>query len=305
MIQNIFHRNRQLPDDLWVKCGGCHELIYRGEFENNLQTCVKCGYHARLGARERIETLVDEGSWRDEDEGLLPADPLEFVSLDQPYVSKLAETQAKTGLEEAILTGTARILELPARLAVCDFAFFGASMGSVMGEKISLAAERSAVDRLPLILITSSGGARMHEGIYSLMQMAKTSAALARMGHARVPCICVLTDPTTGGVTASFASLGDVILAEPGALIGFAGPRVIEQTTKQKLPPGAQRPEFLLKHGMIDAIVHRRELRPTLAKLLTIYAGTACAPAKAGAAKAGARKRPRKVTAPVTPGDGG
>jgi acetyl-CoA carboxylase carboxyl transferase subunit beta len=271
LIQNIFHRHRQAPDDLWVQCGGCHELIYRGEFENNLQTCAKCGHHARIGARERICMLLDEGSWVEEDQGLLPANPLDFVSLDQSYADKVAETQQKTGLEEAMLTGMGRVQELPARLSISDFSFFGASMGSVMGEKITRAAERSAEDGFPLVMITSSGGARMHEGIYSLMQMAKTSAALARMGRARVPCISVLTDPTTGGVTASFASLGDVILAEPGALIGFAGPRVIEQTTKQKLPPGAQRPEFLLKHGMIDAIVPRRELRPTIAKLLRVY----------------------------------
>jgi acetyl-CoA carboxylase carboxyl transferase subunit beta len=231
----------------------------------------------------------------------VPGDPLGFVSLDQPYVSKVAETQAKTGLEEAVLTGTARILEHPARLSVCDFAFFGASMGSVMGEKITRAAERCTEDRLPLILVTSSGGARMHEGIYSLMQMAKTSAALARMGRARVPCISVLTDPTTGGVTASFASLGDVILAEPGALIGFAGPRVIEQTTKQKLPPGAQRPEFLLKHGMIDAIVHRRELRPTLAKLLTIYGASSCEPRR-GQPLTTPRRRTRKAATPSPSG---
>src|SRR5581483_4258194 len=222
MIQNIFHRHRELPDDLWVRCGGCHELIYRGEFENNLQTCAKCGHHARLSATERIGMLADAESWTEEDAGVLPADPLEFVSLDQPYAGKLAETQAKTNLEEAVLTGTARIEGNPVRLAVCDFAFLGASMGSVMGEKIARAAERSLADHRPLVLVTSSGGARMHEGIYSLMQMAKTAGALRRLGDARVPCFTVLTDPTTGGVTASFASLGDVILAEPGALIGFA-----------------------------------------------------------------------------------
>ncbi len=278
MIQNIFHRHRQAPDDLWVQCGGCRELIYRGEFQNNLQTCPKCGHHARLSANERIAMLADEGTWTEEDAGLLPSDPLGFISLDQRYADKLTETQNKTGLGEAMLTGSATIEAQPARLAVCDFSFFGASMGSVMGEKIARAAERSSEDHRALVMITSSGGARMHEGIYSLMQMAKTSAALAQMGKARVACISVLTDPTRGGVTASFASLGDVILAEPGALIGFAGPRVIEQTTKQKLPPGAQRPEFLLKHGMIDAIVHRRELRATLAKLLRIYGAAVSGP---------------------------
>jgi len=297
MIQNIFHRHRHLPEDLWVRCGGCHELIYRGEFENNLQTCAKCGFHARLGALERIDTLVDGQTWREEDTGLLPSDPLDFVSLDQRYIDKVTETQAKTGLEEAILTGTAEIEEYPARLAVTDFSFFGASMGSVMGEKITRAAERCAGDRLPLILVISSGGARMHEGIYSLMQMAKTSAAIAQMGRARVPCISVLTDPTTGGVTASFASLGDVIIAEPGALIGFAGPRVIEQTTKQKLPPGAQRPEFLLKHGMIDAIVPRRELRQVLVKLIRIYGAAACQAKKSSQQKPAGRARAAKPRA--------
>lgn len=273
---HIFHRHRQAPDDLWVQCPGCQQLIYRREFENNLQTCGKCSHHARLSARDRIATLADPDSWAEEDSGLTPGDPLEFVSLGQDYPSKVAETQAKTGLDEALLAGRAQLEGTPIRLAVCDFGFLGASMGSVVGEKVARAAERSAEDRLPLVLVSSSGGARMHEGIYSLMQMAKTSAAIGRLGHARVPFISILTDPTTGGVTASFASLGDVILAEPGALVGFAGPRVIEQTTKQKLPPDAQRPEFLLKHGMIDAVVHRRELRAVLAKLLRLYGSAAC-----------------------------
>ena len=273
---HIFHRHREVPDDLWVQCSRCQQLIYRREFENNLSTCPKCSHHARLSARERIATLADEGSWAEENAGLLPGDPLEFVSLGQPYPDKVAETQEKTGIEEAVLTGTASVEGVPIRLAVCDFAFLGASMGSVVGEKITRAAERSTDDGRPLVLVSASGGARMHEGIYSLMQMAKTSAALARLGRAGVPCISILTDPTTGGVTASFASLGDVILAEPGALVGFAGPRVIEQTTRQKLPPDAQRSEFLLKHGMIDAIVHRRELRSTLARVLRLYTAGAC-----------------------------
>ncbi|MPZ15147.1 MAG: acetyl-CoA carboxylase carboxyltransferase subunit alpha [Chloroflexi bacterium] len=273
MIQNILHRHRQPPDDLWVQCPGCHELIYRREYRNKLQTCPKCNYHGRLIAKDRIESLVDPGTWAEEAAGLRPSDPLGFVSLGQRYPDKVAETQEKTGLDEAVVTGIAQIEGLAARLAVCDFAFLGASMGSVVGEKIARAVERSCADRRPLVLVCASGGARMHEGIYSLMQMAKTSAAIARLGQAQVPCISILTDPTTGGVTASFASLGDVILAEPSALIGFAGPRVIEQTTKQKLPPDAQRPEFLLKHGMLDAITHRRELRLTVAKLLRLYAG--------------------------------
>jgi acyl-CoA carboxylase subunit beta len=292
---HIFHRHRQAPDDLWVQCPGCKQLIYRREFENNLQTCSKCGHHARLTAPERIATLADPDSWSEEDGGLTPGDPLEFVSLGQDYPSKLAETQAKTGLDEAMLAGRAEIEGTRIRLAVCDFAFLGASMGSVVGEKVARAAERSAEDRLPLVLVSSSGGARMHEGIYSLMQMAKTSAAIARMGHARVPLVSILTDPTTGGVTASFASLGDVILAEPGALVGFAGPRVIEQTTKQKLPPDAQRPEFLLKHGMIDAVAHRRELRTILAKLLRLYGSATCVEPK----PRGRKKAPPRQAAPT------
>jgi acetyl-CoA carboxylase carboxyl transferase alpha subunit/acetyl-CoA carboxylase carboxyl transferase beta subunit len=289
---HIFHRHRQTPDDLWVRCAGCQQLIYRREFENNLQTCSKCSHHARLSARERIETLADVDSWHEEDAGLVPGDPLQFVSLGQGYPAKLAETQQKTGLDEALLSGRAEVDGAPVRLAACDFGFLGASMGSVVGEKVARAAERSAQDRLPLVLVSSSGGARMHEGIYSLMQMAKTSAAIARLGHARVPFISILTDPTTGGVTASFASLGDVILAEPGALVGFAGPRVIEQTTKQKLPPDAQRPEFLLKHGMIDAVVHRRELRTVLAKLLRLFARGICAEPKARGKKKSAGRQP-------------
>ncbi len=305
---HIFHRHRQGPDDLWVQCEGCQQLIYRREFANNLQTCSKCGRHARLSARERITSLVDADSWGEEDSGLVPGDPLEFISLGQDYPSKIAETQAKTGLDEAILSGRAQIEGAPIRLAVCDFGFLGASMGSVVGEKVARAAERSADDGLPLILISSSGGARMHEGIYSLMQMAKTSAAVSRMGHSRVPFISILTDPTTGGVTASFASLGDVILAEPGALVGFAGPRVIEQTTKQKLPPDAQRPAFLLKHGMIDGIVHRRELRTVLSKLLRLFAGVPCAEPKARGRKKAAGRQPasdllRTASSPPPPSD--
>lgn len=289
---HIFHRHRHGPDDLWVQCAGCQQLIYRREFENNLQTCSKCGHHARLSATERIATLADPDTWIEEDRGLVPGDPLQFVSLGQDYRSKVAETQEKTGLDEAILAGRAQLEGTPIRLAACDFGFLGASMGSVVGEKVARAAERSADDRLPLILVSSSGGARMHEGIYSLMQMAKTSAAIAHLGHSRVPFISILTDPTTGGVTASFASLGDVILAEPGALIGFAGPRVIEQTTKQKLPPDAQRPEFLLKHGMIDGIVHRRELRTVLAKLLRLFACAPCAQPKPRARKKALSQQP-------------
>ena len=272
-------RPRDVPADLWVRCGNerCRELIYTREFEKNLRVCQKCQHHARLSARERIAQLLDEGAFREEDGGLRPGDPLGFVSAGQRYEEKLVETQRKSGLAEAIVCGTGSIDEVPLRIAVADFGFMGASMGSVVGEKVARAVERSIEDRLPLLAVCSSGGARMHEGIFSLMQMAKTSAALAQLAEARVPFVCVLSDPTTGGVTASFAGLGDIMLAEPGALVGFAGPRVIEQITKQKLPPGTQRAEFQLEHGMVDKVVHRRDLRSTIARLLRLYGSQSAA----------------------------
>jgi len=281
-IRDLFRREPRagpdIPANMWVRCANerCRDLIYTREFEKNLRVCQKCHYHARLSARERIEQLVDAGSFQEEWAGLLPGDPLDFVSAGQSYRDKLAETQQKTGLPEAVICGTGLVEGIPLRLAVADFGFLGASMGSVVGEKVARAVERSIETRLPFLAVCSSGGARMHEGIFSLMQMAKTAACLARLAEARVPFISLLTDPTTGGVTASFAGLGDVMLAEPGALVGFAGPRVIEQITKQKLPPGTQRAEFQLEHGMIDKVVHRRDLRPTLARLLRLY-GASCA----------------------------
>jgi acetyl-CoA carboxylase carboxyl transferase subunit beta len=276
---------RDVPPNLWVRCGNdrCKELIYTREFEKNLRVCQKCHHHARLPASERIAQLLDEGSFQEEDRGLRPGDPLGFVSAGQRYQDKLVETQDKTGLNEAIICGTGAIEGAPLRLAIADFSFMGASMGSVVGEKVARAIERSLEDRQPFLAVCSSGGARMHEGIFSLMQMAKTSAALAHLGDAGVPFLCLLTDPTTGGVTASFAGLGDVMLAEPGALVGFAGPRVIEQITKQKLPPGTQRAEFQLEHGMIDKVVHRRDLRSTLSRLLRLYTGQPSATAWKGA----------------------
>jgi len=272
-------RSRDIPADLWVRCGNdrCRELIYTREYEKNLRVCQKCHHHARLSARERIAQLLDDGSFTEEDGGLRPGDPLDFVSAGQRYEDKLIESQQKTGLAEAVICGTGAIEEAPLRLAVADFGFMGASMGSVVGEKMTRAIERSIEDRLPLLAVCSSGGARMHEGIFSLMQMAKTATALARLAEARVPFICLLTDPTTGGVTASFAGLGDVMLAEPGALVGFAGPRVIEQITKQKLPPGTQRAEFQLEHGMVDKVVHRRDVRSTIGRLLRLYGGSKAA----------------------------
>jgi acetyl-CoA carboxylase carboxyl transferase subunit beta len=268
-----FRQKPKLEENLWVTCPNekCRELLYVREYENNLKVCQRCEHHARLTYQERIDHLLDPNSFVEEDVELEAADPLGFRSLDQTYPEKVAETRAKTGLREAIICGQAVLDGVPLRIAVCDFGFMGASMGSVVGEKLVRAVERCLAERLPLVTISSSGGARMHEGVFALMQMAKTSAALAWLGEARLPFLSVLTDPTTGGVTASWAGLGDVLIAEPGALIGFAGPRVIEQTTKQKLPPGAQRAEFLLAHGMLDLVVPRRELRSTLSRLLRLY----------------------------------
>jgi acetyl-CoA carboxylase carboxyl transferase subunit beta len=278
-IRDLFRRDHrkqpEIPANLWVRCGNerCKDLIYSREFDKNLRVCQKCGHHARLSARERIEQLLDEGTFQEEDAALRPGDPLVFVSAGQAYRDKLSETQEKTGLPEAIVCGVGRIEGVTTRVAVADFGFLGASMGSVFGEKVARAVERTTASRIPFQEVRASGGARMHEGIFSLMQMAKTSAALARLSQARVPFLALLTDPTTGGVMASFAGLGDVMLAEPGALVGFAGPRVIEQITKQKLPPGTQRSEFQLEHGMVDKVVHRRDLRPVLARLLVLYGG--------------------------------
>ncbi|MBI4493531.1 MAG: acetyl-CoA carboxylase carboxyltransferase subunit beta [Chloroflexi bacterium] len=291
-MPNPFHREprsltlpaqpqqQDLPADLWVRCENerCRQQLYVKEVEKNFKVCQKCNHHFRLSARERIALLVDEGSFQEHDADLKPADPLGFVSLGQSYPDKLHEVQHKTGLTEAAVCGSARLAGLPLELAVLDFGFLGASMASVVGEKVTRAAERAIARHVPLVTVSCSGGARMHEGILSLMQMAKTSAAVARLHAARLPLLSVLTDPTTGGVTSSFAGLGDVLIAEPGAIIGFAGPRVIEQVTKQKLPPDAQRAEFLLEHGMVDLVVHRRDLRATLARLLRLYGAAGPSP---------------------------
>lgn len=260
-------------DGLWVRCENerCRELLYVREFENNLNVCHKCQHHARLSARERVRQLVDEGSFVEMDADLAPADPLAFAAAGASYRGKLAEASSKSGEREAAIAGGAAIDGLPVELVVLDFAFMGASMGSVVGEKLARAADRGVDRRAALITVSASGGARMQEGIFSLMQMAKTVTALAGLGAARLPYLSILADPTLGGVTASYAGVGDVILVEEGALVGFAGPRVIEQITKQKLPPDAQRAAFLLEHGMADLVVHRRDLRPTLARLLRLY----------------------------------
>ena len=260
---------RELPDGLWMKCEDCGEILYFKELERNLQVCPKCNHHFRIDAPRYVDILLDPGSFKEFGAGVTSRDPLVFKD-SKKYTDRVREAREKTGLGEAVLTGTGTLEGIPVVIGVMDFRFIGGSMASAVGEKIARATQKALDERRPLILLSASGGARMMEGILSLMQMAKTSVLLARLQDARVPYIAVLTDPTTGGVTASFAQLGDIILAEPGALIGFAGPRVIRETVAQELPPGFQRSEFLLEHGFLDEIVSRSELRPTLAKLLRI-----------------------------------
>ncbi|MCX7623170.1 MAG: acetyl-CoA carboxylase, carboxyltransferase subunit beta [Thermomicrobium sp.] len=263
----------QVPDGLWLKCPRCRELVYSREFERNLSVCPRCNYHARLSARQRIASIADPGSFVEWDAELVAADPLGFRALDEPYPQKIQEARRRSGEREALVTGAATILGVPVALAVAEFGFLGASMGSVFGEKFARAAERAAADGRALVAFASSGGARMHEGVFSLFQMPKTIVAVEALASARLPFIAVLVDPCYGGVTASFATIADLILAEPGAMIGFAGPRVIEQVTRQKLPSGFQSAEFLLEHGMIDAIVPRQHLRDELARFVRLLTG--------------------------------
>lgn len=251
----------------WLKCTHCHELVHAKELENNLNCCPKCDFHYRLSAPDRIKSLLDEGSFEELFKDVKPVDALSFID-SEPYTKRLKEAESKSGRDDSIIVGKGLIKERPIAFGVMDFNFMGGSMGSVVGERITRLIEYAIDKRLPVILVSASGGARMQESVLSLMQMAKTSAALAKLSDAGLPYISILTNPTTGGVTASFASLGDVIVAEPDALICFAGPRVIEQTTGMKLPPGAQRSEFLLQHGMIDCIVTRHELKERLAGLI-------------------------------------
>lgn len=255
--------------DGWIKCAGCPELIHANELAKNSYCCPKCSHHYRVPTEERIAMLLDEGSFQELFDDLLPADPLEFVDTES-YLQRLERAQRQSQRKEAARVGRGVLEGSPVALGVLDFEFLAGSMGSVVGEKLTLLMEYALEHRLPLILVSASGGARMQESIFSLMQMAKTSAALAKLHEARIPYLSVLTHPTTGGVTASFASLGDVILAEPGALICFAGPRVVEQVIREKLPPGAQRAEFLLEHGMIDTIVRRHEMKRRLAEILKV-----------------------------------
>ena len=257
----------QLPDDIWSKCPGCGSMLYTRELRRTLGVCAKCNYHFRLTARQRIPLLVDRHSFEELDANLRSVDPLNFRDTKK-YKERLKKAEKSSGSIEAVITGRARILNIPVMLGVFDFSFLGGSMGSVVGEKLTRMIEVGRQEKRPVIILSASGGARMQEGIFSLMQMAKVSAALARLGQDHVPYISVITDPTTGGVAASFAMLGDVIVAEPKALIGFAGPRVIEQTIRQKLPEGFQRSEFLLEHGMLDRIVQRSALRDELALLI-------------------------------------
>ncbi len=258
---------------LAVKCPRCKEMLVGRDWEKNLKVCPRCNYHFKLTAYERIDLLVDPDSFVEQDADMISVDPLHFATRSQSYMEELAEKRKNVGLNEAVVIGHATIDAMPLALAIMEFGFMGGSMGSVVGEKITRAIEFGIEKHMPVLISTTSGGARMQEGVFSLMQLAKTSAALARLSEAKLPYFCLLTDPTTGGVTASFAMLGDVAIAEPNALICFAGPRVIEGFMHIKLPEGAVTSEFALQHGMIDAIVHRRELRHTLAKLLHFYAG--------------------------------
>lgn len=258
---------RDLPSDVFEKCDGCGEILYGERLARNLGVCPECGNHFRISAGRYVELLTDPGSFEEADVDMTSGDPLGFSDL-KPYTGRLEAARQKTGRAEAVITGRGRIEGIPAVLAVMDFSFIGGSMGSVVGEKIARAGRDALEGDLPLIVVSASGGARMMEGIFSLMQMAKTSAVLARLHERGLPYISVLTDPTTGGVTASYAMLGDVNLAEPGALIGFAGPRVIGETIKQALPPGFQSAEFLEEHGMVDRVIDRRELKDAIAQLL-------------------------------------
>ena len=260
----------KVPDGLWIKCDSCKEIIYKLEVERNLNVCPKCSYHFRIGAKERLALIVDGDSFKEHDGRLHPADPLSFKDM-KSYPERVKEARKATGMNEAVLCGMATVGGFPVSICAFEFSFLGGSMASVVGEKITRAIERAIKERCPLIIVACSGGARMQEGVLSLMQMAKTSAALAKLGKAGQVFISILTDPTTGGVTASFAMLGDIIIAEPKALIGFAGPRVIEQTIRQELPPGFQRAEFLLEHGMIDIITDRKNMRDLLIKLLDLF----------------------------------
>ncbi len=260
---------RVRTEGLWIKCDSCRAIVWKKDLESNWQVCPKCQYHFRLNSRRRLELLLN-GSWLEHDAALASTDPLGFTDT-KPYATRLREAQKKLGMADAILTAEGHLAGRPLICCSMEFGFIGGSMGAVVGEKVTRAIELAMEKKLPLVIVSCSGGARMMEGVISLMQLAKVSAALARLDEVRLPFISVLTDPTTGGVTASYAMLGDLNIAEPGALIGFAGPRVIEQTIRQKLPEGFQRAEFLLQHGFLDAVVHRKELKGYIANALDFF----------------------------------
>ena len=264
-------RTVQMAEGLWIKCDSCKEIIYRAEVERGGKVCPKCRYPFRISARERIASLADGGTFEEHHANLTSGDPLGFKDTKR-YRDRIKAARQKTGLGDAVVCGLAQIGGLPTVLCAFEFSFLGGSMGSVVGEKLTRSIELAIAKHVPVIIVAASGGARMQEGILSLMQMAKTATALERLGRAGLPFLSVLTDPTTGGVTASFAMLGDVILAEPRALIGFAGPRVIAETIRQPLPEGFQRSEFLLEHGQVDMVVDRRDLKDTLRRLLAFFA---------------------------------
>ncbi len=279
MAIRLFRRKEEgekkikIPEGMWIMCDACLEIIYKPEVERNLSVCPKCNYHFRIPAMERIKSVADDGTFQEFGEDIESVDMLGFTDTKK-YTDRLKEARKKTSRKEAVITGTAKINGIDVVLAVLDFEFLGGSMGCAVGEKVTAAAEAALAQSRPLLIFSASGGARMQEGTLSLMQMAKTSAALARLSDARIPFISIMTDPTTGGVAASFAMLGDIIISEPGALIGFAGPRVIEQTIKQKLPEGFQRAEFLIEHGMVDMIVERTKLKATLTQILRFLPAT-------------------------------
>jgi acetyl-CoA carboxylase carboxyl transferase subunit beta len=280
-------------DDIWLKCPGCKEIVFRKEVERNLNVCPKCGHHYRVTVDQRLTITVDPRSWHELFADLAIGDPLEFVD-SRPYPKRMLAARQAAGRNDAVLTGTAKIEGHDTALALMDFGFMGGSMGVVVGEKIARLMDHALKRRLPVIVFAASGGARMQEGVLSLMQMAKVASAIARLREARIPYISVLGDPTTGGVAASFASLGDLNLAEPGAVIGFAGRRVIEQTTNQQLPDDFQTAEFLMAHGMLDAIVPRHRMRPTLGQLLDILRP----PKNRAAKKSAALRPPKNLSAP-------
>ena len=275
-------KTSRVPEGLWVKCAGCEQVIYNKDLATNLNVCPKCSHHFRIGATDRLRMLFDDGTYTEYDKGLVSTDPLKFTDT-KPYRTRLQSSIEATGQKDAVIAALGRLDGIQTIVAAMEYSFIGGSMGVVVGEKITRAIERAIDNRWPVVIVCSSGGARMMEGALSLMQMAKISGALARLAQERLPYIAVLTDPTTGGVTASFAMLGDLNIAEPKALIGFAGPRVIEQTIRQKLPEGFQRAEFLLEKGMVDLVIDRREMKSIIAKALRFMGAAPLEPASTAA----------------------